>query len=98
MKEIESGVQTGNKLENDLAEIKQLLRRLCDGQAQHETPWSIQSIALVMGCSERTARRRKKSDPKFPKPLKSTKYEDRGYTRETQPRWDPKEIRKYLHG
>ena len=78
-----------------LEEIKSLLQQLVERLGPDDELWPLKRVASCLGVSERTARRRIQSDPRFPAPIVSVTYNDRGKVRRTQPRWEPSEIIRY---
>jgi len=82
-------------LEENLAELTEKMKFLIDRASEEEQVWPIKRVARSLGCSERTVRRRIDNDPRFPKPIPSSRYEDRGRIRRTQPRWSATDIERY---
>ena len=86
------------KMSDRLAVLKELtdrMEKLLRQSTDADSCWSIKQVAKSLGCSERTVRRRIKADARFPKPMPSSSYEDRGRVRTTQPRWNSADIVKY---
>ena len=90
-----TGKLDDTELRDELSAIKNMMAELLARIDPPEESWPVKRVAKCLECSVRTAQRRIRDDPLFPAQLKSSKYNDRGTYRNTQPRWDPEEIRRY---